>query len=86
MKISIVNEKIFKNSLIKCSCLLIFLLFSFITTPSWAAIPNTPSGLTATALSSTQIKLDWTDNSTDETRFYIERKTGEAGTGNYGDL
>lgn len=59
-------------------CCILFLVLS--TSSSWAAIPNTPSGLTATALSSTQIRLDWTDNAADETRFYIERKTGEAGT------
>jgi titin len=46
----------------------------------WAAIPNSPSGLTATPLSSTQIQFTWTDNSSDETYFYIERKTGATGT------
>jgi len=35
--------------------------------------PNPPSGLTATAISSVQIDLAWTDNSTDEDGFRIER-------------
>lgn len=35
-------------------------------------LPNAPQGLTATALSSTQIKLDWTDN-TDETGYRLEQ-------------
>lgn len=39
-----------------------------------------PSGLTATAVSTTRINLAWTDNSSVETGFKIERKTGAAGT------
>jgi hypothetical protein len=35
--------------------------------------PAAPSNLTATPLSGTQIRLTWTDNSTNETGFYIER-------------
>ena len=42
--------------------------------------PAAPSGLTATAASTTQINLTWTDNSSDETGFKIERKTGAGGT------
>jgi titin len=42
--------------------------------------PAAPSGLTATAVSTTQINLSWTDNSSDETGFKIERKTGAGGT------
>jgi hypothetical protein len=38
--------------------------------------PTTPSGLTATAKSASEIDLQWTDNSTDETGFSIERCTG----------
>jgi len=35
--------------------------------------PNAPSGLSATAASSTQINLSWTDNSSNESGFKIER-------------
>src|SRR5258708_38969010 len=45
--------------------------------------PPAPSGMTATAVSSTQVNLTWTDNSTNEDGFKIERKTG---TGAYGPL
>ena len=39
-------------------------------------VPIAPSSLTGTVASSTQINLSWTDNSTNETGFKIERKTG----------
>ena len=39
-------------------------------------VPVTPSNLTGTVASTTQINLSWTDNSTNETGFKIERKTG----------
>ena len=39
-------------------------------------IPNAPSGLTATAVSSSQINLAWTDNSANEDLFKIERCQG----------
>jgi hypothetical protein len=42
--------------------------------------PVAPSGLTATTLSRSQIKLSWVDNSTNETQFRIERKVGATGT------
>lgn len=48
--------------------------------PSPPPTPTAPSGLTATAISSTQINLQWTDNSTNETDFRIERSL-TAGTG-----
>lgn len=41
---------------------------------------NAPSGLTATAVSNTSITLSWVDNSSNEDRFYIQRKLGESGT------
>ncbi len=42
--------------------------------------PGTPSGLTASAVSSSQVNLGWLDNSTNESGFKIERKTGAGGT------
>jgi hypothetical protein len=42
-------------------------------------LPNAPSNLTALAVSSSRINLNWTDNSNDETGFKIERSTN-AGT------
>ncbi len=42
--------------------------------------PSAPSGLTATTVSSSQINLSWTDNSSNEDGFKIERKTGSTGT------
>ena len=41
---------------------------------------NAPSNLTAVAASDTSITLTWYDNSTNEEKFVIERKLGEAGT------
>lgn len=42
--------------------------------------PNLPSGLSATAVSSSQINLSWNDNSTNENGFMIERKRSIGGT------
>lgn len=42
--------------------------------------PIAPSSLTATAISSNQINLSWSDNSTNETGFRIQRKIGVDGT------
>jgi hypothetical protein len=39
--------------------------------------PTAPSGLLATAVSTSRINLSWSDNSGDETSFRIERKTGD---------
>lgn len=38
--------------------------------------PNTPSGLSATAVSSTQINLSWNDNSNNEDSFEVEYRQG----------
>ena len=46
--------------------------------------PAAPSGLTATAVSSTTIDLDWTDNASNEDGFLIQRKLGTGGT--FGNL
>jgi hypothetical protein len=42
-------------------------------------IPNAPSDLVANATSPTQVELSWTDNSTGEDGFSVERKTGVGG-------
>jgi YVTN family beta-propeller protein len=42
--------------------------------------PERPSGLTATAVPGSQIRLSWTDNSSDELGSRIERKEGSFGT------
>ena len=39
-------------------------------------VPFAPANLTGNAASTTQINLSWTDNSTNETGFKIERKSG----------
>lgn len=43
-------------------------------------LPAAPSGLVATGVSSSQINISWTDNSSNETGFKIERKIGASGT------
>ena len=44
-----------------------------------SAIPDAPSGLSATTVSQTQINLSWTDNSSNETGFIIARSTTSGG-------
>ncbi len=46
----------------------------FFSTPA-QALPNPPSALSATAASSNQINLSWTDNSSNETGFKIDQAT-----------
>lgn len=55
-------------------------VLSFASCKKKTIIPIPPTSLTATAVSSSQINLTWTDNSTNETGFKVERKTG---TGSY---
>ena len=43
-------------------------------------LPSPPSGLTASATSTSQINLTWVDESDNETGFIIERKTESGGT------
>ncbi len=45
---------------------------------SATTLPNAPSGLNATVTSQTQINLSWTDNSSDEIGFYIDRASDSA--------
>jgi len=49
-------------------------------TSSVVTIPNAPNSLSATTLSSSSIRLTWTDNSSNETGFRIERSLS-SGTG-----
>jgi hypothetical protein len=44
-----------------------------VTTPTASQTPSAPSGLAASAASASQINLIWSDNSTNETAFKIER-------------
>lgn len=49
-------------------------------------IPRLPSGLAATATSSTQINLSWTDNAVDEAGFELERSTDGVTFGKIQDI
>jgi hypothetical protein len=49
---------------------------SFTNTVTAVMPPAAPSGLTATAFSSSQINLAWTDNSTNEANFHVDRCAG----------
>jgi hypothetical protein len=53
--------------------------FTLETAGGASAPPTAPSGLAASA-SGLNINLTWTDNSSDETGFKLERKTGSGGT------
>jgi Carbohydrate binding module (family 6)/Fibronectin type III domain len=48
------------------------------TTHATTTVPSAPSGLSATAASSSQINLSWTDNSNNETGFEIDRATNSS--------
>jgi hypothetical protein len=52
-------------------------------TTSTGTAPAAPSNLAAAAASSTQINLAWTDNSTNETGFKVERALSSAGPWTY---
>ena len=49
-------------------------------TPTPAPAPNAPTNLVGTAVSTNQINLSWTDNSSNEDGFLIERCTGNSCT------
>ena len=48
--------------------------------PGAASLPNAPSGLTATAASSSQVNLTWADNASTEDSFELDRATNSAFT------
>ncbi|MCC6859160.1 MAG: fibronectin type III domain-containing protein, partial [Bryobacterales bacterium] len=50
--------------------------------PAAPSVPAAPSGLSATAVSSNQVNLAWTDNSNNEDGFRVQRCTG-ASCGSY---
>jgi hypothetical protein len=63
--------------------LMVFFLFNVfegVATGLFAATPVAPSGLTTSSTGFNTVTLNWTDNTTDETGFKIERKTGTSGT------
>jgi Carbohydrate binding module (family 6)/Fibronectin type III domain/Right handed beta helix region len=61
------------NSPDGCACIVAdFDSLSFSATP----VPTAPSGLVANVLSTTSIKLDWVDNSNNETSFIVQRCSG----------
>jgi hypothetical protein len=49
------------------------------TTQTTATLPAAPTGLSATGISTSQINLTWTDNSTNEQGFSIERGSSASG-------
>jgi C1A family cysteine protease len=55
------------------------------STPTLPPPPTAPGGLGATAVSGSQINLSWTDSSTNEDGFKIERCTG-SGCTNFGQI
>ncbi len=46
-------------------------------------VPLAPTNLSRTVVSNTQVKLNWTDNATNEAGYKIQRKTGN---GNFADI
>jgi thermitase len=50
------------------------------TTQAGGTVPAAPTGVTATAVSSNQINLSWTDNASTETGYTVERCTGASCT------
>ena len=48
--------------------------------PPVATAPDAPSGLSATGMSSSQINLTWTDNSSNENMFSVERSDDDGAT------
>jgi hypothetical protein len=50
--------------------------FFTVTAPPSSMAPNAPSGLTLTLLNGNQARLQWVDNSSNETGFVLERRVG----------
>jgi len=50
-----------------------------VQTSGGVSVPAAPSNLVATAVSSTQVNLTWTDNATNETAYAIEARVGQSG-------
>ncbi|MCX5697565.1 MAG: fibronectin type III domain-containing protein [Candidatus Omnitrophica bacterium] len=67
------NKKLILGGLV-----LFFCLFTRVAATAYAA-PNAPSNLTAAVLSTTEIRLYWQDNSSDESGFKIERSSSLSG-------
>ena len=63
--------------------LVLLVAFSGLVSGTELEPPAAPSGLSATANTSTQITLNWTDNSDNEDGFKIERKQG---SGSFADI
>lgn len=57
-----------------------FFALVVLPTPTSATPPSAPSGLIATNGSGNNINLSWSDNSTNETGFKVERKLGVGGS------
>lgn len=57
--------------------------FTFSEVTPFAPVPNAPTNLTATAQLSLKVQLNWTDNSTDEEGFVIERQGASMGEWSY---
>ena len=53
--------------------------YSVSTTPTPTTAPNGPYALTAAPLSSSQILLNWHDNSNNESGFAVQRRVGTSG-------
>ncbi len=64
---------------------MMFLAFGCTTDNSGntTVVPLAPTNLSATVVSTTQVKLNWTDNATNEAGYKIQRKTGN---GNFTDI
>jgi hypothetical protein len=62
-----------KHSLYGAGCCLFFWLAAFYPSAQAQTIPNAPTNLAASAISSFQIGLSWTDTSTNEDGFKVEQ-------------